>query len=234
MSWETTFVKWYILNMRFKIAGPHREFFQKNGYIELESVLTSDEISALASAADALVEKRLSDQIEFKSAEELYRVGHDLWRESETIRKKITSHQLAEIGAELFKKNSLLLAYDQLLRTGSKPGYPKKLPSTLNDITSIYPLAGALLIHLSGSPLPSELVPSQHENVTYLSPGITIPWELFFQMPHQSYLLIAYANPESVYVLQKNDPHTHSLKNFGYVFGDRLQHTYHPTVFRQN
>jgi hypothetical protein len=220
--------------MRFKVAGPHREFFQKNGYIELESMLTPEDIAQLSSAADKLLEKRLSDQIEFRSAEELYRVGHDLWREDATLRKKITSHNFAEIGAELFKKSSLHLAYDQLLRTGSTPGLPKQLPSTLNEITSIYPLAGALLIHLFGNPSPSDLIPSQHENVIYLSPDKTIPWELFFQLPHQSYLLIAYANPESVYVLQKKDPHTHALKKLGYVFGDRIQHDHHPIVFRKN
>ena len=220
--------------MRFKIAGSHREFFQKNGYIELESMLTFQEVSQLSAAADKLLEKRLSDQIEFKSAEELYRVGHDLWRDDETLRKKILSNAFALIGAELFKKKSLQIAYDQLLRTGSKPGYPNKLPSTLNEISSIYPLAGALLIHLSGPAIPSEIIPSQHENVIYLSPDMTIPWELFYQMPHQSYLLIAYANPESVYVLQKKDPHTHALKKRGYVFGDRVKHDNRPIVFSEN
>ncbi len=220
------------INRRFKIAGSHREFFQKNGYIELESVLTLEEISQLSSAADKLLEKRLSDQIEFKSAEELYRAGHDLWREDETLRKKILSHPFAEIGAELFKKSPLHIAYDQLFRTGSKPGLPNKLPSTLNEISSIYPLAGALLIHLSGPATPSELIPSQHENVIYLSSEMTIPWELFFQLPHQSYLLIAYAIPTSVYVLQKKDPHTHGLKKLGYVFGDRVKHDHHPIIYR--
>lgn len=216
--------------MRFKIAGSHREFFQKNGYIELESMLAIQEISEMAAAADKLLEKRLADAIEYKSAEELFRAGHDLWREDAILRKKILSHNFAEIGAELFKKKKLHIAYDQIFRTGSKPGYPNKLPSTLNEITSIYPLAGALLIHLSGPKVPSEFIPREHENVVYLSPDITIPWELFFQLPHQSYLLIAYANPESVYVLQKKDPHTHALKKRGYVFGDRLKHDQHPII----
>lgn len=220
--------------MHFKIAGAHREFFQKNGYIELESVLTPEEISQLALSADSLLQKRLKDQIEFRSAEELFRAGHDLFREDELLRKKILSHNFAEIGAELFKKKSLHIAYDQLLRTGSAPNYPNKLPSTLNEITSIYPLAGALLIHLSGEKIPLELVPSQPENIMFLSPDLTIPWQQFFQLPHQSYLLIAYAIPESVYVLQKKDPHTHNLKKLGYVFGDRVMHTHHPIIFRNN
>ena len=218
--------------MRFKITGSHREFFQRNGYIELEALLTFEEVCLLSSAADKLLEKRLSNQIEFKSAEELYRVGHDLWREDETLRKKILSHTFAEIGAELFKKPSLHIAYDQLFRTGSKPGFPQKLPSTLNEISSIYPLAGALLIHLSGPKAPSELIPSRHENIMYLSPEMMIPWELFFQLPHQSYLLIAYGIPESIYLLQKKDPHTHSLKKLGYAFGDRVKHDRHPIIYR--
>lgn len=220
--------------MRFKVAGAHRNFFQKNGSIELESVLTPQEISSLAAAADTLLEKRVVDNVSFRSAEELYRVGRDLWREDNTLRKKILSHTFAEIGAELFNKTTLHVAYDQLLRTTSKPGFAQQLPATLNEISSIYPLAGALLLHLSGTATPLELLPSQHENVIYLSADMQIPWELFFQTPHQSYLLIAYATPESVYVLQKKDPHTHALKKLGYVFGDRLKSDHHPIVFRNN
>ncbi len=220
--------------MRFKIIGEHRAFFNENGYLELESVLSPEDITLLSSSTDKLVEKRLSDQLEFRSAEELYRVGRDLWREDEAIRKKVLSHNLAELAADLFKKKTIHVAFDQLLRTGSKPGFPGQLPSTLNEISSIFPLAGAILIHLSGLPAPYELIPSQRENIIYLSPDKTIPWELFFQTPHQSYLLIAYANPESVYVLQKKDPHTHALKKLGYVFGDRIKHDNHPIIFRKN
>ncbi len=220
--------------MRFKLLGAHREFFQNNGYIELESLLSSEEISTLASHADKLVEKRLSDQIAYKSPEELFRVGRDLWREDDFLRKKILSHPLAEIGAELFKKKKIMIGFDQLLRTGSKPGFSNLVPSSLNDISSIFPLSGALLIHLSGTRIPSEIIPSQPENVIFFSSDAIIPWEIFFQLPNQSYLLIAYAHPESVYVLQKKDLHTHALKKRGYVFGDRLRHETHPIIFNAN
>jgi hypothetical protein len=102
----------------------------------------------------------------------------------------------------------------------------------LNTVSSIQPLAGVLLFHLSGSSLPSPFLPSRPENVMVLSPDLTIPWEIFFQLPHQSYFLIAYAAPEAIYVLEKKDPHTHALKKLGYVFGDRLQNGHHPIVFR--
>lgn len=220
--------------MRFKLLGAHREFFQKNGYIELESLLTSEDISALSSHADQLVEKRLSDQIAYKSAEELFRVGRELWREDDLLRKKILSHPLAEIAAELFKKKKIMIGFDQLLRTGSTPGFPNMVPSSLNDISSIFPLSGAILIHLSGAKIPSEIIPSQPENVVFLAPDKTIPWELFFQLPNQSYLLIAYAHPESIYVLQKKDLHTHALKKRGYGFGDRLRHETHPIIYNAN
>lgn len=217
--------------MRFKLLGAHREFFQKNGYIELESLLTSEEIAILASHADELVEKRLSDQIAYKSAEELFRVGRDLWRGDEILRKKTLSHPLAEIGAELFKKKKIMIGFDQLLRTGSKPGFANMVPSSLNEISTIFPLAGALLIHLSGTKIPSEIIPSQPENIVFIAPDKIIPWEIFFQLPNQSYLLIAYAYPESLYALQKKDPHTHALKKLGYVFGDRLRHETHPIIY---
>ncbi len=216
--------------MRLKIAGSHRAFFQKQGYIELESLLKPEEVALLATEIDEVLEKRLSDQLSYKSAEDLYRVGHDVWRESEPLRKKILSRSFAEVGAELFKKTSLHIAFDQILRTGVKPSFPQKLPSTLNEITSIYPLAGALLFRLLKTATSSEFIPALPENGIYLSPDKIIPWELFFQFPHQSYLLIAYANPESVYILQKQDPHTHALKKMGYVFGDRLKNETHPLL----
>ncbi len=233
MAWKKGIVNWSNY-MRFKIIGEHRGFYNQNGYLELESVLTSEEISLLSTAADKLLEKRLVDQFEFHSAEELFKAGRDLWREDTIIRKRVLSHNLAELGADLFRKKSILLAYDQLLRTGAKPGFPQKLPLTLNEMSSIVPLAGALLLHLSGPQIPSEFIPRQPENVVFLSPDMIIPWELFFQLPHQSYLLIAYAAPESVYVLQKKDPHTHALKKLGYVFGDRLKHEHHPLLYQKN
>jgi len=214
--------------MRFKLLGAHREFFQKNGYLELESLLTSEEVSSLANAADAVLEKRLSNTLEYKSADELYKVGRDIWRESDAVRKKAVSHPLVEITTELFHKKRLVLAFDQLIRTGSKPGSSQFKTATLNEISCIAPLAGALLFHLSGSPANSEFVPTSLENIVFLSPDKIIPWEVLCQLPHQSYLLIAYATPESVYVLQKKDPHTHALKKLGYVFGDRLRPDTHP------
>jgi hypothetical protein len=218
--------------MRFKTAGVHREFFQKNGFIEFESLLSAQEASQLASHADLLLQKRLSNQLEFRSATELYRAGRDLWRDDATLRKKELSHTFAQLAADIFKKPILHLAFDQILRTAATPGFPNQIPSSLNAISSIQPLAGALLLHLSGSSPPFDLIPRCHENVMLLSPDLTIPWEFFFQLPHQSYLLIAYAVPESVYVLRKEDPHTHALKRLGYVFGDRLTHDHHPIVFR--
>lgn len=218
--------------MRFKVAGVHREFFEKNGYIEFESVLKLEDLSLLTSHTDEVLQKRIANQIEFRSPEELYRSGRDVWRSDATLRKQIFSHSLAHLAADLFKKPTLHIAFDQLLRTGQKPGFSNLLPSSLQSISSIQPIAGAVLIHLSGPPLPSEFVPSSPENVMFLSSDLVIPWELFFQLPHQSYLLIAYAPPKAIYVLEKKDPHTHALKKLGYAFGDRLQQAHHPIVFR--
>jgi hypothetical protein len=218
--------------MRFKVEGPHREFFEKNGFIEFESLLTTEEIAELAAGADKLLEKRLSSQLEFRSAEELYKVGHDLWRDDPILRKKVTSRALAKLVGDMVKKETLYLAFDQLFRTGATPGFPGRLPASLNAISCIQPLAGALLLHLSGTSFPSPLLSSRPENVMLLSPKLTIPWETFFELPHQSYLLIAYAAPEARYVLEKKDLHTHALKKLGYVFGDRLQADHNPILFQ--
>lgn len=220
--------------MRFKVAGVHREFFQKNGYIEFESVLPTEDLALLASHSDQALEKKVAHPLEHRSPSELYRAGRDLWRDDATVRKQVLSRSLAELAADIFKKKTLHLAFDQLLRTTTQTGFSNQIPSSLQAISSIQPLAGALLIHLSGTPISSEFIPSSRENVMLFSPNLVIPWEIFFQLPHQSYLLIAYAPAEALYVLEKKDPHTHALKKMGYVFGDRLQHAHHPIVFRAN
>ncbi len=216
--------------MRFKIVGAHREFFQKNGFIEFESLLSHDEISLLTSSADKMLEQRLSGKLDFRSCEEMFRVGHDLWRHDTAFRKCALSYQQFNLAAELFKKPTLHLAFDQLLRTTTLPGFPGRVPASLHQVSSIAPLAGALLFHLSAAPPPSELIPRRPENGMFLSPDLIIPWQLFFELPHQSYLLIVYAPPGARYILQKNDPHTHSLKKLGYAFGDKLQAEHHPLL----
>lgn len=216
--------------MHFKIAEAHCTFFTQNGFIEFESPLSTEDLSLLT---DQALEKRVGKNLDLCSPEALYHAGHDLWRSTPELRKKILSHSLAEVAAQLFKKKTLHIAFDQLLRTTTTTSFPNQPPSSLQSISSIYPLAGIALLHLSGSPTPSPFTPSLPQHILFFSPDLIIPWEIFFQSPHQSFLLIAYATPDSLYAHQKKDLHLHALKKLGYGYGDRLQQEHHPVVYRK-
>jgi hypothetical protein len=218
--------------MHFKIADIHRTFFKQNGFIEFESALSTEEIDSLATLTHQTLQKKAPKALDLCSAQELYQIGHDLWRTDSLLRKKILSHTLAEIAGQLFDKKTLLIAFDQLLCTTIAPNFPAQIPASLQEISAIQPLAGAALLHLSGAPNPSPFIPSVPQNVLFFSPDLIIPWETFFQLPHQSYLLIAYALPDSLYVHEKRDLHLHNLKKLGYGYGDRLRHEHHPIVYR--
>ncbi|QLH36192.1 MAG: hypothetical protein HWD61_08680 [Parachlamydiaceae bacterium] len=45
-------------------------------------------------------------------------------------------------------------------------------------------------------------------------------------------MLLAFADFRTVYILNENDPHTHTLKHLGYVFGDKLSDKLNPIVYR--
>ena len=216
--------------MRFKIDPAHTTFFQQNGFIEFEEALGGQE--ELLPLLEGALKKRLTKDPSLCSAEELYRAGRDLWRTSKEIQKKVFSHPLAEIAAQLFNKKTLLIGFDQLLKTTQTPGFPGLVAAPLHAYSSIQPLAGALLLHLAGDPTPSPFIPRTPQHVLALSPTLPIPWEIFFQTPHQTFLLIAYASPESLYVHEKKDLHLHALKKMGYGYGDRLRHEHHPIVCR--
>lgn len=217
--------------MRFKITGHHRKIFETQKYITFENVLPITLVQEASLQADALLSKRLNHLIETTSAPELFKLGRDLWRQDETLKRLVHNRALAQIAGELFGHSALQLAYDQLLRTTSQPGYPGATTLSLQEISCIQPLAGAALIRLSGTSETYPLLPAKSEDVVFLSPTLSLPWELFFQEPQHSFLLIAYAPFKALYVLEKRDIHTHQLKKLGYGFGDSIHPPEHPLVY---
>jgi hypothetical protein len=217
--------------MRFKIVGDHRNFFSKERHIEFEDVFSTDQIEKLSEHVDQVLAKRAHKLIETASPQDLYRVGRDLWRDDPVIREFVCNRRLAEVAAQLFDQKLLQLAFDQSLRTPVQSGYPSLTPSPLQQISCIQPLAGALILRLSGSAENLTLFPKKKENIVFIGPDLTIPWEVFFQEPAHSFLLIAYAPARALYILEKRDPHVHDLKKLGYGFGDNIKDPAHPIVF---
>ncbi|MBS0648579.1 MAG: hypothetical protein JSS10_05060 [Verrucomicrobia bacterium] len=217
--------------MRFKITGDHRKVLEKQKFIEFEDVFSLDQIDEASSHVDQVLTQRSRGLIDTQSPPELFQVGHDLWRDDKTLQDLVCNRGLAQLAAQLFEQKTLYLAFDQALRTTRRCGFPSLAPTTLQRKSCIQPLTGAVLIRLSGESHPSSMLPKKRENVVLLSPDLLVPWEMFFQEPDQSFLLIAYASAKALYVLEKNDPHVHLLKKMGYVFGDRLNSEHHPVLY---
>lgn len=217
--------------MRFKITGDHRKVFENQKYIAFADVLPSSLLEEASCRIDTFLSSRLKRLIENVPPPELFKVGHDLWRQDETIKQLVQNRTLAQLAGGLLGKTPLLLAFDQVLRTTSQVGFPQANARSLQQISCIQPLAGAALLRLLGTSTSSPLLPTKPENVVFLAPDLPLPWELFFQEPHHTFLLITYASPKALYLLEKNDPHTHELKKLGYAFGDHICPPHHPLLY---
>ena len=218
--------------MRFKITGDHRKVLEKQKFIEFEDVFTLEDIEKASSHVDQVLGKRAKQLIDTQSCEQLYREGRDLWRDDPVLENFICNRGLAQLTSQLFQQNTLYLAFDQALRTTLRPGYAGADTATLQEKSCIQPLVGAVLIKLSGESHPLSMLPKKRENAVLIAPNLIMPWEIFFQDPKSSYLMIAYAPAKALYVCEKKDPNLHFLKKLGYGFGDNLNTDFHPLLYK--
>jgi len=218
--------------MRFKIVGDHRNFFSKERSIEFEDVFDLDQIVALSKLIDQTLAQKSRKLIETETPDQLFKVGRDLWLDSQEIKHFVCNKRFAEIAAQLFDQKFLQLAFTQVFRSIRQTGLTILPPSSLQQISCIQPLAGAAIIRMEeGASFP--LFPKKRENVVFIAPDHLIPWDIFCQEQNQSFLIIAFAPSRAVYVLEKKDLHTHEMKKLGYVFGDRLKDSSHPILVSQ-
>jgi len=171
------------------------------------------------------------------SSREYGAFGRDVSRESLAIRKVLYATGLAEIARELAGSRVLRFAYDQLYTCPDVP-----LPAreegryTLAEASCVSRLAGAFLFCLEGEydgpREEGDRFPCRAGNAMFLAPNV--PWHVQAHVTRsqQKFLLLAYAEDRSQYILEPRDAHTHTLKRLGYVFGDRLSEKWHPTLVR--
>jgi len=221
--------------MRFKVTGDHRKVLEKQKFIEFEDVFSLEEIAKVASHVDTVLAKRTKQLIDTQSCPELFHAGRDVWRDDPVLQQFICNRGLAQLTAQLFQQNTLCLGFDQALRSTTRPGFPNQLPASLQQKSCIQPLAGVVLIRLLGDwgdADPLSLLPKKRENAVLMAPSLIVPWEMFFQEPKRSFLMLGYASAKALYVSEKNDLNLHFLKKLGYVFGDHLNTNFHPLLYK--
>jgi len=211
------------------ILPEHREFFFRNNYIEFEGLITNEQSELLAEDVSAVLSKRMNVPQKYLneySAENAFRSGRDVWRDSAAIKKIVCRHQLAEIAAIITRNKSVRLAYDQVV-FGGVPAYEEE-PSLLDVSCFTGMVCGLLLCISKGSDAEvSEYLPKQPGNGIYITTEFPMKIE-----GNGIYLLIVYTKPLSNYIKKDGDLNTHTLKSLGYVFGDNLRKEFHPMVYR--
>ncbi len=223
--------------MKFKITGHHRRFFDMNGFVEFENFFSPDDIDSLSESIDHLLIKRIDGFSQSTPPEKLFLFGRDLWRSDPKIALFVSLKKSADVATQLFNPPSfnqrgVRLAFDQLFETTSSTTFSPYLPIPLQAASCIRPLAGFILLHLTGEPREAPFFPKKRENIVFVAPHALVKWENFFERPFQRFFIVAYAPVQAHYLLEKNDPHTHSLKRLGYAFGDLLTSEHHPLVYR--
>lgn len=233
--------------MKLATDKSHRDYFYKHGMIEFDALLNSDQIQELNVSINKILMQELAIpavKLERQNAYDLFMRGHDLFRKDDGIKKNILHRRLAEIAVELMEVRALRIGYDQLLSgvlqsstDDAKNVYTQYLQDegSLQDKSCIKPVICGLLVCLEPADsieIPPALLSKTPGSGVYFKPDL--PFDLTF-LAHAKkgrYLLITYADPRTVYILNDKDPHTHSLKHRGYVFGDRLSDKLNPLVYK--
>lgn len=227
--------------MKFSIAKEHKDFFEKEGWIEFEEIVTDAQINQFNQAIDQALNKRLNRKLDKVSQEEIFAAGRDLSREHDALRKLVTQPRLAEIASSLVEKKPLRLGYDQLLPAFTPSlfhdlepqSYEKfiNLAGNLEAVSSVNNVAAGVIICL-GPKSDEEPLLFNKGHVVFFNPQAPLALVRLKSHPGQRYLLIVYTEKVSNYILQPEDPHTHDLKKLDYVFNDKLSDKTHPIVHR--
>ncbi|WP_420421327.1 hypothetical protein [Simkania sp.] len=242
--------------MKFAIAKEHLDFFYQHRHIEFENLLSEQEVDTLKKSLFETLAKRLNsreEKLKNHNFSSLYMAGFDTWRDSDTIKKILLRPQLAEIASNLVKKKPLRMGFDQALYIPqvfheSKENMPPlfKKETSLASTSCLQGIVCGLILHLDAPAVPTESselsieedvqklipIPKQAGSGIFFSPDTPLSLEHLMSTPGTCQILIAYTTDISLYRLCEDDPHTHTYKKMGYVFGDRLKNTSHPLVFR--
>ena len=231
--------------MKFATDKSHRDYFYKNGVIEFDGLVNMNEVYEMSDAIDRILSHKLSvklDQLDKQNPNDIFFQGRDLFRQSELLKRLILHRRLAEIAVELMEVRLLRIGYDQLLEGEPKPpiipsAYDQFLlqEGTLQEKSCMTPVICGLMLCLepaTSQENPSPLFPKTAGAGTFFKPDKPLDLKYLIHAPGSRYLMITYADPRTVYILNEKDPHTHNLKHLGYVFGDKLSDKLNPFLNR--
>lgn len=149
--------------MKFAVLGEHRHFFKQNQALEVEEVLTANQLKNLNDQIEKVLEIRLKAKPQrafLELPKKIFTVARDFSRENEILKKLILNKKFAEIATELIENKSLRYGFDQLYLNvpdhfdGDEVNPYKELaqsPVTLQETTCLQDVLCGLMICLEGS-----------------------------------------------------------------------------------
>lgn len=220
--------------MKFTIDYNHRDYFQKNGAIQFEELLSEEQAAKLLKHANTVLSNRLKTP--FSTPENLFFAGRDLYKSDPEISKIVSQKGFAEIAYELLHKKPIRLGYDQFIPSGSK-SYFASAQLSLQQLGSLQGVIGGLILCIKAPDSTHQesktlAFPAKVGHGTFLSAEATIDFSELSKYSGSSYLLIVYASESSVFILNETDPFAIAMKNYGYSLGDKLKDKINPIVFR--
>jgi hypothetical protein len=93
--------------MEFTIHGFHRAFFQLNGWLQLDELVSPAELEGLTLTP-----------------------GYDLWRHNPSVRKIVLRRRFADLVSQLIDVHPLRLGYDQYLPANTTPTFSPAIQGT--------------------------------------------------------------------------------------------------------
>ncbi len=202
--------------MPYIVSTEHHDFFAKNGFIEFESLFSSDLLQNIPIDLDS---------------KQLFISGHDLLRKNEKLFKLIFSRNFVDVLSALFRIKTPRLAYDQLwLSTDTTPTQNTK-PLRFEEASCVGPLSGVIAIALTDIQEDKRLdvpLPKKAGDVMFFTPKLAVSFSSIFDHPSQALLVIGIGDHRLFYRHVASDPFVHALKKEGFVFGDLLTSKTHP------
>jgi hypothetical protein len=221
--------------MRFALTADHRDFFNKNNFIEFEEMLSSDQAAALKTNVEQVLAARLhipKEKLAGRQSTQLFQAGYDLWRDNEIIKKTEQKNAFAALASELLQVLPLRFAFDQYVFASRGSDSPFSQSFTLQETSCLFPLAGALILPLEDmlQPLADFPLPLKSGNGLFISPSLPIPWPKLYSIPNLCFIVIGFAMKKTLFRADTRDPHAVNLKKLGYAFNDFLKDSLHPLL----
>jgi hypothetical protein len=199
------------------VSAQQGSFYTKNGYLELEELLTASECAAFLS---------LMQNTHF---------GRDLWRQNPPLKELLLSRRMSKLALHLTGKSSLRLACDQWF----PPGFSLEKLTKFKDLFCIQGIVCIILLQLQPGRVqkPSKMAPlglfpfpQGCGNALIVNSELLINWPVVSS--DIGLYAAAYSLPPAVYVQNTRDPAALFLKQLGYGYGDPLTNETHPLIIQ--